>query len=316
MTLPQIYDWMKPDEVTFRENSDQYLEDALEFSGISDVKSYSAFQDGHSSVVYKFETPDSVGVCKLARENVFGKEKSFYDLCKVAEVPTPSIHKISQMQNGVWACFMEYVPAETLSHVSSTEIVENKIYVELGKILAKLHGISGKGFGLIKADMNEGEFDDIAMALNSSYMDDIRKVLPETNLLKNIELNAIEFAAEILAKDFNNKPGGILCHGDVGNSNIFDMSPPMIFDPHPSYTHPMLDIGLTITYASQHTENFQRLYSQLVEGYSSIRSIDKLKLSAGILVNAGRKLVTAIRKKNEKRQSVYVELIRSEVKNI
>lgn len=309
---PPIYDWMSPAEVEFRRKGPENFLKAARMA-CYDVSDFQAMQLGHASVVYEFSLNDgSRCVCKLSRKDEFTALKQFYDLCASNNVPSLSVLQSIKIDDNLYACFMNYVDARTLSELAEEEI-DIAVYEEIGKISAQLHKITGRGFGRpLPTDGLCGENPDFIEMLRDRYLSE---ELVETAKIKLSpqDIAHVEEAIRYLNNYFEGGGRSCLSHGDISKSNIFYTKPRLtLFDPSDILlSHPMLDLGLTIVYSST-SSRYPEIRQALVKGYSDISQIDHKALSAAILIMAYRKLITAIRKENPKRIEAYLRTFNDE----
>jgi fructosamine-3-kinase len=306
---PPIYDWMKPEDMTFRQSAEVNFLEALAILGYGTPKTYEAMQHGHSSVVYKFETEQGSFICKLSNKDIFDPDVLFYDICEQYKIKVPHIYKSLQVKEDLFICLMEFIPAATLAEIPKNEVLTKGKYGQIGKTLAELHKIKGSGFGTLQDGQGlVGKFTNFMDMINERFIND-NIISVVSSYLTNDQIDVAKKASEFLNQSFIDGERGSLCHGDMSTSNSFDTDPITIFDPGPAaIMHPLLDLALVMVYECREEEIYPSIYEQLVNGYQSVSEIDQKSLSAAIIIMAFRKLATAIRKSNAKRVVAYLKL--------
>jgi fructosamine-3-kinase len=236
--------------------------------------------EGISSLVSIIETPDEKLVLKIPL-NILRSldEGDFLKVWEKAGVKVPHVFE-EGLLNGHNYILMEYIDAPILGKVyNNKELIENKIYLEMGSILSAMHKPKAEGYGrLINGKAEFTNFQDWFESVN------IKKRLNyvHENLLLEEEHGSLPTAFKILLDYFNGKKSSY-CHFDFVPFNIFNTNPITVFDPNPEFNNGYVDLGRSVVIRIAYDNMFPQ---QLVDGYFAGETYSKKLLHASLLLNS------------------------------
>lgn len=302
---PLVLKWMSDDRVDFIKSVDGYFKDYCRDQNI-ELVSYKYLEGGDSSTIIEFETPDKPRqIAKFIQPHLGNLEVEFYSFCKDADIKTPNITFVKNTDKYLM-CVMDFINDPNANKINDKELIEKGFYFEMGKTLARINQIKFEGDS---KGIPVEDFESYKWARIIKSFPEIQKVFGERDISK-----VVSDQSDILIEDSAVK-GLFLCHGDYSTSNLFYGQDLIVYDPMPNFGNPMLDLGLVIVYIST-SDNYEMIREQILEGYKSVLPIDEKLLSAGIIIKATRKIITAARKSNEKRLNAYKKLWESEVERL
>src|SRR3989339_859397 len=167
--------------------------------------------------------------------------------------------------------------------VKVPHILEDEIYVELGKILRAMHMPKAEGFG--RCVDGKAEFSRFEDWLNSPGIQKKIKYVEEHKLLGE-EHGSLELAIKILTEHVNKEKRSSYCHEDFGTANIFATNPLTVFDPNPRFNNRYIDLGRSVMRTIYNDSGLTRAKDQLIRGYFNGEPYDERVLQASILLNA------------------------------
>jgi fructosamine-3-kinase len=183
---------------------------------------------------------------------------------------------------------MEYIDAPRLGENESRKVLaERGVYLEMGRILRKMHEPRAVGYGrIIQGQAEHATFEgwlegaDIQKRISYVY----------ENKLLNDDHGSVEQVSKILLEHTEKENHSSYCHNDFGASNIFATQPLTIFDPNPRFNNGYLDLGQCLMKEIAHGDDYREAVSQLIDGYFSGGAYNEKVLHASIFLNAVIKL--------------------------
>jgi Ser/Thr protein kinase RdoA (MazF antagonist) len=297
---PAIRHWMKSSEKEFRKKAKNFLFKAAKIGILPDrkidKKHLKVFQKGSRSVVfcvnYGRENPYVVKMGN-AKETIEA-ESAFLKRWNEAGVRVPKIIKrhLSNRRLPVSLTVMEYVDAPILSDVMDTKIrIKSGISFENGIVLARMHKVKGRGFGLVKSGRNiRGKFSSFRKEIEDNLFKMRIPELIEAGLLNLKIYEPLNKAIDMLDKETKSKIKPSFTHNDFRPYNMFyDKGQVIVFDPNPKITHPYMCLSLTLIKSLIETEKEiygKKEYQEILRGYESVSKIDKKSLQAAFLVRS------------------------------
>ncbi len=283
------------------------------------ISKYELFQDsevnitfshgGVSSIVCILEIPGNKFVLKIPLSLNFSLgEGQFLKVWEGAGVKVPHIFE-DGILNGHAYVLMEYIEAPTLiQKYSHEELLEKKIFIEIGSIMRKMHTPKTHGFG---RPMEGGpEFKTFKEWLESEDIQERIIYVQEHHLLGD-EYGSMSSAQKILLSYVGETNESSYCHEDVGTHNVFDTEPLTIFDPNPRFNHGYWDLARTMFSTMWHGQS-DEVREQLILGYFDGQTYDTQALQSAVLLNACYKFPYSHKKnKVENMKNVQDYLVRT-----
>lgn len=298
--VPRTEAWMSKHQVTFRQNTDHYLQKAVELGILPEIKDIKYFQMGESSVVAKAKLDGDPVVIKLSASHNVAAEGHFLKKWSESGVKTPSILNIhsGNEELPVSILVMEYINALPLSEAATREeLIANGTWRYVGRILAIMHQVQGNNFGFPKGnDWERGPHITFTQSINKLLFEDRVPYLVANGILDDKTVALVHKAAAILEKDSQDGRKPSLIHGDYMPYNMFATNPPTIFDPLPEITHPYMCLGYPIFKLMTLDPRIDVEHQQLLAGYEEVTLVDRYVLSAAIVIRGIGKLKTWIEK--------------------
>lgn len=264
-------------------------------------------EKGVSSLVSIIESSGEKTILKvhLSLAHSLG-EAQFLRIWEKAGVKVPHVFE-DGMINGHAYTLMEFIDARILGEVyNNEELLENKIYFEIGRTLSAMHTPRAEGYG--KVVDGKAEFAGFKDWVTSEDMQKRYKYVGE-NMLLGEEHGSLTVAIEILTKHTNSENKSSYCHDDFGTSNMFATRPITVFDPNPRFNNRYVDLGRTIFMRVGHDGIFPQ---QLVDGYFAGKPCDEKVLHASILISSYFKFPYAHKTKKIKLiQTIQTYLIKN-----
>lgn len=261
---------------------EQFLLSHKLFSG-KDI-SVSFFQAGASGLVSLVESLEQKFVFKvLLRPDGPKGEVEFLKAWEGVGVSVPHIYESGMIGEHPYI-LMSYIPAKSLENYSEAELLEKKVFLQMGKILRQIHSTKSVGFGRMKEN-GVGEYKDFKSWL-LEYPPTLNqlKYMQEHNLLPTEEFGSIDDAKEILMAHMGDRVETTYCHWDFAPGNILYTEPLTVFDPVPMYSDPYHDIARSIVQTIGDGYAGPEVSAQFLEGYfSDGLSVDKEVLHAAVL---------------------------------
>ena len=112
-----------------------------------------------------------------------------------------------------------FIVGQLLDKIKFENVSQFEIFLNLGKILHKIHSISAVGFGKIKSMKLIGEFPDQDSYFNQGFLEDMNN-LENTGIFSQKQIQNIKDHYENNKKMINKKKS-VLLHADFADSNIF-----------------------------------------------------------------------------------------------
>lgn len=248
---------------------------------------------GISSLISVIETADEKLVLKIPLSIKYSRgEAQFLKVWEESGIKVPRVYEEGEL-GGHPFTLMEYVDAPILGDVySNEELIEKKIYLELGRILRVMHTPEAEGYGLVVN--GKAEYPKFSDLLEGHDMQKRLQYVKENKLLGD-KHGSLDIVTQILIKYFENKKSSY-CHDDFGPYNMFATNPITVFDPNPRFNNGYLDLGRSLCVRIGHGISPE----QLIEGYFGNELYDKKALHASILLNIYMKLPYAHKTKKLK----------------
>ncbi|WP_323816583.1 hypothetical protein [Cellvibrio sp. NN19] len=216
----------------------------------------------------------------------------YYDLIKQTSYG-PQFYQYLNF-DGVSVLVEEFVGGLPIHHISKAYCFNNNIYKNLGVSIAKTHSVSRA--------VKDGEF-----PIRINY---------EANKYCNEKMTNVFFGIDLSRRIQNFLQSNIIndeivvCHGDLHSENIFYRENNFVLiDPDPKVDYSHWDIARLLSSFSR-KKNRIKIFSQVIEGYASIRDICPASLSllyASILI---KKVVKKNSYDRNKKNEIIFELNR------
>jgi fructosamine-3-kinase len=209
-------------------------------------------------------------------------EGSFLKAWEQVGVQVPTVIEEGEIGEHYYL-IMEYIDEVTLSKkYSSEEILEKRIYEDLGKTLRIMHSAEATGYGTLID--GKGEYPDIKTRIeNDSVIKDKILYIQEHQLYDDQKHGAIVTAWNVIFSKIGESTESVYCHNDFHIGNIFATDPLVVFDPLPMLHHPYMDIGRAIVLAVR--MGLHEVTEQIIKGYFGDEEFDKQLLQAFLIVN-------------------------------
>lgn len=295
--LPPIYHWMDDEEKSFRKKSEQLIEDAIN-SGIlpGDLIKTEFFNSGENSVVAKVTTTVQSYVVKLRRETgILESERVFFEEWQKQGVKVPKIIYCSPPSEAFPYAIsaLEYINAPLLSESRTMpEMINKKIFQELGEVLAKIHLSRGEGFGKpLVGNEKKGEFNSLSEEMNELLFETKVPILKSLGIIDQKNIEVAHLAVDLLEKDIQKGRNPSLIHNDFGPYNIFNTEPLTVFDPNPRVTHPAICLAILLARFIIDTtpraivqNEIEEERGQILAGYRNVTFLSDEIIAAGSIL--------------------------------
>lgn len=315
---PTIASWMPDDEVAFRRQAKEYLQNAAGAGVLAsrEIDSAKIFPGGETSVVFLVESPEKTYVAKMARyPETVERETAFFEQWAEKGVRTPKVLSLHTANNQVPVSIisLENIEAPILSQSLNTEQrVKKGIAREMGRTLARMHKAKGEGFGFpTPEDRTKGNFDSFSEEMENALFKSRAGWLKEQGIITEKDIESAQTAVKIIEDDLHSGTQPSLTHNDFRPYNIFNTEPMIVFDPNPRITHPYMCLALTLIKSEVETGSFgKQERDEILSGYSEISEIDNRVLSAAIVLRGMRTLNTWKRKGRDKKVNKLLKVIK------
>lgn len=303
---PPLEPWMDEQKVEFRKKARHYL-DAASALGLlpgTTIESASVFPRSINSVVFKVQSEAGVHVVKMKKmregSDPLAAEAAFFRVWNGHGVATPDVISTYPGSEELPAIFlvMKLVEHPVLSDSIADEPHKQRIYEEMGKMLALMHRAKGSGFGEPRlGDQLQGRHATLSDEVHE-YLDPSVPSLIRDGFIAEADKNAIDRAIAILEADLaQNQTSPALTHNDFGTNNIFSGTPLTVFDPMPRVTHSAIDLASALARARfSYPEADHSKYDSVLAGYRSVASVDEQIIHAGSVIAVINKLRRKVRK--------------------
>ena len=239
---------------------------------------------GISSLISFIETANEKLVLKVALSKEYAEgEALFLKVWEEAGVRVPHVLEDGRLGERSYL-LMEYIDAPTLKDkYTSEELLEKGIFLEMGRLLRRMHTPEAEGYGRVMD--NKPEYPNFKDWLFGSFVEGRLKYVEEHNLLSE-ECGDIADAREILLGHVNENTKSRYCHDDFGTNNLFATNPITVFDPSPRFNNGYLDLGRSLC---NHI-GAGLFPTELIEGYFGGAPYNERALHAAIFINAVMKM--------------------------
>lgn len=240
-------------------------------------------QKGISSLISIIETPDEKLVLKIPLSVSHSRgEAQFLKVWEQEGVKVPHVFTEGEIGGHPYT-LMEYIDAPILGDVyTNEELIEKKIYLEIGRMLRIMHIPEAEGYGLVVN--GKAEYKEFSEQLEGHDMQKRFQYVKENKLLGD-EHGSLDIALKILLEYVHGKKSSY-CHDDFGPNNMFATNPITVFDPNPRFSNGYLDLGRSLAVRIGHNISPE----QMIEGYFGDEPYNKEVLHSAILLNIYMKL--------------------------
>ncbi len=254
---------------------------------------------GVSSIISLLETGGRRFILKIPLSIKYSLgEAQFLKVWASAGVNVPNIIDDGMLGEHPYIIY-DYIEADTLiDSYSRAELVENRIFVEIGQTMRMMHVPKATGYGhVIDGKAEYLNFED--WLESPELMKKIGYVVE--NKIITEEHGSIIVAKERLKKFIGKENVSSYCHEDITISNIFNTEPLTVFDPNPRFNHGYIDLARAIQ-GTIFDGDSDEARTQLLEGYFGADSYDIHALHATVVFYCYMKLPYA--HKNNKTKNI------------
>lgn len=202
-------------------------------------------------------------------------EGLFFTVWEEAGVSVPHILETGEI-NGLPYTLMNFVDAPTLDTAySREELLDKEAFIEMGKILRRMHSVDADGYGSVVDE--KPEFKTVEDWLEG---EDIKKrfdYIREHGLLNGLE-DTLQKSIEVIKRHGKNNRS-TYCHTDFVPANMFATNPITIFDSIPKFNSGYYDLG-RIKFEQIAYNNTTEIFEQLLKGYFVEKECDNEMLMA------------------------------------
>jgi len=243
------------------------------------------FHTGVSSLVCKIETDSIQLVLKISLRAQPIQESVFLEAWSEAGVNVPQTHEEGEIKGQQYS-LLEYVDEPALDELYTPEqLVEEKVYFEMGSTLKDMHEPNTQGFG--RPNGEAGQYETFTEWLTTG--EDIQEALQyvQSNNLYPSHADRIKQSIEVLLQGIGDESASSYCHDDYTPSNIFATHPITVFDPNPKYNNGLIDLGRSLTAiinSGYESSLVDKAMEQMVGGYFDNESYDKETVVAAIVL--------------------------------
>jgi len=308
--------WMPNEEVSFRENANDYIAKVISksnlFTAISEIK-VSYFQEGVGSIVAKIEEVNgNTKVFKMIRSQrkVYAEIFSYKKYCEVG-ISTPEIYEVGEVGSYPYY-IMEYFDVPTYKDlITKNKANFSEISEYMGKVLFKLETIKEKAFGI-----PEDEKNGIVMAQHTNLQDYLEDQFnkPEYAKLIGKYVSTINWS-EIASKHINNIKLKVGSYSVLGN---FDFTPhhffvketPVLFDPDAELVPEYFSAAFFCTPEIGYEDWKLDLRRKVMFSYKSMKiDFDKDVFASALWLVSYRKCFRLLQLPNEKRTARAINML-------
>lgn len=246
---------------------------------------------GISSLVSVVEANDIKLVLKIPLSRTNSRlEAVFLNAWKDLGVKVPHIFEEGEIGEQPYT-LMEYIDSKTISNAyTKEEMIEKNIYLELGKLLRKMHGAKAQGYSNIVNKKNEPEYSSISEWLNGDANMQTQIEYVKENMLLNADKHgSIDNVFNTLITNIGDSKASVYCHNDFGGGNVFATEPFTVFDPWPCFHHPFMDVTRSLVHKISNGK-LGKTSEQFIEGYFGDEKYDKKLFHAFLFLNITVKL--------------------------
>ena len=302
---PRLFDWMIPGERDHIIKCSQLINDYISsnplFKGKKTDIGY--FNISHeASFVAQISTKNSSFVFKSdPLPDHSNLEAIVLSMWKGIGVDVPHIVESGNFKD-IEYFLMKKIHQPLLSNsLTPLEIINKNYIFKMGRILNKIHEVTGINYGQISGQNLIGEYDSITEYLDKTLFNDLTQGMLDAGIISSKDISKLMKCFEILETDISvNKTQSVLCHMDFYAGNVFKTDPLTIIDPDETIVcHPMVDLGSAIVktlYTS--FKHHKVLKSELIRGYTNNYEYkyDEKVLNAAIYIQSFRQMRSWYRK--------------------
>lgn len=176
---------------------------------------------------------------------------------------------------------MEYIDSPTIQEkFNDRDLLNKEVFVELGRILHKMHESRAGGFGRVVE--GKPEFQSFEDWIDGSEMSGRIKYLKDNNIFTE-ELVSFDSLVSIMVQHVREYGESTYCHTDFGIHNAFATDPFTIFDPNPRFSCAYFDLGRTLLMGV--TKETSEENEQFLRGYFENGEYDDKALRAFVILN-------------------------------
>lgn len=242
---------------------------------------------GISSLVCILDTKDEKFVLKIPLKIGYSRnEGAFLKAWESVGVSVPHVIEEGSMGEHSYT-LMAFIDSLTLSKTYSVdELIEKKLYIEMGATLCKMHSAVAEGYG----DLVDGkaEYPGIEDWLQDSELQEKLDYAREHKLLEDEIHGSFEQARAVLYSKIGSSASSVYAHSDFHIGNVFATTPLTVFDPIPFLNHPYMDLARSIVLAVK--MGLMPVSEQMIQGYFNGESHDRQLLQAALIINAYQKI--------------------------
>lgn len=236
--------------------------------------------EGVSSIVAVLETAERKVVLKIPSSKSFSAgEGLFLRGWEEAGVSVPHVIEEGIIHDYPFT-LMEYIDAPTLDKkFEESELVKNKVYLEMGRTLRRMHSIKADGFGFVID--GKPEYRTVEEWLDGHDLKNRIVYAQEHGLLGDNQYILTESLG--LIRDHAKKEGSTFCHDDFGTYNIFATEPITVFDTSPKFNNGYYDLG-RVLFSNISIKGPTEARDQVLDGYFDDTIYDKRTIQAYTLL--------------------------------
>ena len=233
---------------------------------------------GISSLVCILNTAEEKVVLKISLGIGYTEgETQFLEVWEKVGVRVPRVLERGKIGDHSYI-LMEFIVEPILSNkYTYEELVENGIYLEMGRTLKRMHIPKADGYG--RVIKGKAGFSNFEAWLTREDMKKRIKYVKEHKLL-NGKHGSLATAFEILKAHIGVHEQSSYCHGDFAAYNIFATNPLTVFDPSPRFNNEYIDLAQSLVMNIAHGQ----FPEEFIQGYFNGEPYDDRVLHAAILL--------------------------------
>jgi fructosamine-3-kinase len=240
------------------------------------------YSRGVGSIVAKITTSNNKSfILKVPLSLKYAEgEEDFLKVWGKNGVKVPNIYESGRIGEHRYM-LMEYIDSPTIQEqFSEKEMLDKKVFVDLGRILHRMHESRIKGFGRVMDGKPEFQF--FEDWIDGGEMSDRVKYLKDNNIFTE-ELTYFDSLVSVMVQHVKEYGESTYCHTDFGIHNAFATDPYTIFDPNPRFNCAYFDLGKTLLMGI--TKENSEENEQLLKGYFENGEYDEKALRAFVILN-------------------------------
>lgn len=319
---PTIHEWMRPEEVTFRENARANLTAAISQGQLpgGNPKILGAYDEGESSAVFLVGTDEGKKVAKMAvnPDAMSIEHETLAAWASTGAVVPATVLLGSYVGLKYPILLLEYVSSPQLSKAipMARERIGKGISRKMGETLSRMHQVHAYGFGRpTVGNIVRGGIETFSSFAEATWLGKQVPYLLGQKVITAEDVGMAERAVGVFSEK-TTTPNALL-HDDYFTYNLFyneDTKRLIVFDPHPLIGPPEIDLALTSTRAL--VDDLSDGVDEVAEIVAGYGEIDSRRLSAAMVLRSISLASTHHHKGRSRKVQREIEIMRQYAKRM